>query len=137
MSGYFKGSLFLATVALLVCFCSCSERASEESDFKKFFSDLSVGAPQYQKLHKFFRPADVIKGDYCEMDFSQSEIQFRAFAARLGVQPEKILSSSNVWVRADSKINPGNPWTLRVEAHTSSSATNIYEVHVDGRQPYN
>jgi hypothetical protein len=77
----------------------------------------------------------VIKGDYCQADFSQTESQFRSFAGHLGMTPEKILSSSNIWIRADSKMDPKYPWMLNVEAYRPGS-TNVYEIHIEGRQPY-
>jgi len=128
---------FVGVTALLVCvICSCSKPATPESRFRELFTDLSVGVPQYQALHDFSQPLDAAKGDFCTADFSQSETQFREFVAHLGVSQESILSSTSLWIRADSKMNPKYPWMLEVRAHISSSTTNSYEVHIDGRQPY-
>jgi hypothetical protein len=96
-----------ATISL--CLVSCSKPSSSESDFKELFSDLSVGVPQYQTFSNFFRPADAIKVDVCSADFSQTESQFRAFAARLGADPAKIMLSNDIWIKAYSKIDPKYP----------------------------
>jgi hypothetical protein len=124
-------------MVLIGCtFWSCSKPATPESKFRTLFSELSVGVPEYQTFHGFSRPDDAIKGDFCTADFSQSETQLRKFVTRLGVSQESVLSSTNFWIRADSKMEPKYPWMLEVRAHISSSTTNSYEVHIEGRQPY-
>lgn len=137
MGRQIRRNVILALVAAAGCsLSSCSKPNNPEMEFKELFNDLSIGVPQYQSLSNFVHPADVIKGDYCDVRFTQTESQFRVFANRLGMSPEKIISSTNIWIKADSKINPKYSWMLNVEVHISSSATNFYEVHIDGRQPY-
>jgi hypothetical protein len=106
-----------------------------ESRFRALFADLSVGVPRYQKFHGFSQPEDALKGDFCTADFVQSDTQFREFVSRLGVSPDSILSSTSSWIRADSKMSPKYPWMLQVRAHLGSTS-NTYDVHIDGRQPY-
>jgi hypothetical protein len=127
-------------MSIALSLSSCSKISTPESEFKDLFSELSVGAPQYQTFSNFFRPPDALKGDVCNADFIQSEDQFRLFASRLGVSPEKILSSTgspnNDWIKVNSKLNPKYPWMIKVEARASGSVTNAYEVHIEGIQPY-
>jgi hypothetical protein len=113
---------------------SCSKPATPESRFRDFFSDLSVGVPDYQTLAGFTQPEDALKGDFCTIDFSQSETQFVAFVARLGVPQSSVLSSTGVWVTAHSKLDPKYPWMLLV--HSTNAPDKIYHVHIEGRQPY-
>src|SRR4051794_33567485 len=110
--------------------------STAESRFNDFFADLSVGTPGYQTLFEATHPSDVIKGDYCTLDFSQSSIQFREFLAKLGASEQKILSSSEVWITVNSKLNPEYPWHLLVHANKLNSPEVMYRVHIEGRQQY-
>ena len=133
-----RASCYIGAAAFAACIlCSCLKPATPESEFNELFTNLSVGVPKYQILHDFSRPDDAIKGDFCTADFIQSESQFNEFVAHLGVSRESILSSNSVSVRADSKLDPKYPWTLHVQAHSSNSSTNSYEVHIEGVQAYN
>jgi hypothetical protein len=125
---------FISVMALASCFLvSCSKPATPEAKFKVLFGDLSVGVPDYQALTGFTQPQDAIKGDFCSVDLTQSEMQFAAFVGRLGVPQAIVLSSTGVWVRASSKTDPKYPWMLLVRAD-STNAT--YHLHIEGRQPY-
>jgi hypothetical protein len=125
-------------VVLLICVvCSCSPPATPESQFKELFADLSFRVPEYQVLHKFMQPLDVVKGDFCTADFSQSQSQFQDLVAQLGTSREKVLSSSGVSISASSKLNPNYPWELSVRADGPVATNKFYEVHIEGRQPYN
>jgi hypothetical protein len=98
------------------------------------FSDLSVGAPEYRSIEKFFQPADVVKGDYFDLDITQSEPQFHRFLSGLGVAKASVVSPLGAThVRVASKTNAKYPWFLAVRAQAEGSA---YHVHVEGRQPY-
>src|SRR3954468_14602935 len=80
-----------------------------QARFRDFFADLSIDAPGYQTLFEVTHPSFVLMGDYCTLEFSQSSNQFREFIAKLGASEESILSSSGVWVRVNSKIDPEYP----------------------------
>jgi hypothetical protein len=130
--------ILTASTALTVWLCYACEQKVEtpESRFKDLFSDLSTGVPQYQTLNNFTQPEDAFKGDYSEIDLTQSETQFRDLVSRLGETPKHILSDTNLWITVRSKMDPKYPWHLNVQAHISPSNTNNYEVHIEGRQPY-
>jgi len=100
------------------------------------FADLSIGIPDYESLTGFTQPEDAIKGDFCTVDFMQSETQFAAFVTSLGVSQPSILSSTGVWITAKSKLDPKYPWMLLVHADSTNTPDKIYRVHIDGRQPY-
>jgi hypothetical protein len=107
---------------------------TQSSKLDACFSDLSVSAPLYNSIERFFRPADAVKGDYFDLDITQSEPQFHHFLSSLGVTETTVLSSLGApHVRVPSKTNPKYPWFLAVKAQVDGSA---YHVHVEGRQPY-
>ena len=110
--------------------------STPESRFKDLFADLSIGTPGYQTLFEVTHPSFTLKGDYCTLDFSQSSNQFHEFIVKIGASETTILSSSGVWIRADSKINPKYPWTLLVRADNTNTSDKVYRVHIEGHQPY-
>ena len=95
-----------------------------------------IGVPDYERFDSFMQPLDAIKGDFFTAEFGQSEPQLRQFATKLGISHESVMSSTGVWVRVDSKLNPKHPWMLEVRAAVATSPTNSYKIHVEGRQPY-
>jgi hypothetical protein len=128
---------YIMPLMLLSCLVlSCSKPATPESRFRALFADLSVGVPDYQALDGFTQPEDAVMGDFCSTDFSQSETQFVAFVAHLGVSQSSVLSSTGVWVTANSKLDPKYPWMLLVHADSTNAPDKIYRVHIEGRQPY-
>jgi hypothetical protein len=137
----FAGVTFVGAAFLLVGFALhwllSDTPESPESNFRDLFTELSVGPPEYQKLYVFNHPDDAIRQDFFSAEISQSEPQFRQFAAKLGVPRESILSSTGIWVRADSKINPDYPWWLDVRAEPTGLANKSYKVHIEEREPYN
>ena len=129
--------LFSGVTTVFVCIvCCCSKPATPESRFRDLFTYLSIGVPEYQTFHGFSQPEDTIKGDFCTVDFSQSQTQFREFVTRLGVSQASIISSNSFWIKADYKGEPKYPWMLKVQAHTSNLNSNTWEIHIEGMQPY-
>jgi hypothetical protein len=129
--------LSVGLVAFLIfAIWSCLKSATPESEFKKLFADLSINAPEYQTLHNFARPIDTVKGDYFTADFQQSEQQFRDFLARIKVSEHEVSSKDGAWIKADSKINPKYPWMLNIQAKEADWTNNTYQVHIEGREPY-
>ncbi|HLX71977.1 MAG TPA: hypothetical protein VKV04_20370 [Verrucomicrobiae bacterium] len=139
MLGYQKRKfLFAALAVFLICAVwYWWNKFTPESEFKDFFADLSIAAPEHQTLHNFSKPIDVVKGDYFTADFQQSGKQFHDFLARLQLSEQEVSSKDGVWIKADSKIDPKYPWMLNIQAHVSDPANKSYEVHMEGRQPYN
>jgi hypothetical protein len=97
---------------------------------------MSIGIPEYQTLYAVDHPALVLKGDYCTVEFSQSEAQFLQFVSKLNVSQETVLSSNGVWIKAVSRINPQYPWMLQIRAWIFRAATKSYRIQIEGRQPY-
>ena len=108
-----------------------------ESRFRALFADLSIGVPDYQRFDSFAQPLDTIKGDFFSLEFGQSEPQLRQFAAKLGAPHAGIVSSTGIWVRAESRIDPKHPWMLEVRAALAASPDKSYKIHIEGGQPYN
>lgn len=129
--------LFVVTVLLSGIIYLCLKSDTPESNFKTLFTDLSIGVPKYQVLHDFSRPPDAVKGDNCTADFSQSQAQFSEFLAHLKVSEQAVLSSSGVWITAQSKIDPTYTWMLLVHAHITNTPEKFYRVSIEGHQPYN
>jgi hypothetical protein len=113
-----------------------TQPSTAQSRFRDLFSELSINTPEYQTLFEVTHPSFALKGDYCKLDFSQSSDQFQEFITSLGKSEQSVLSSSGVWVRADSKLNPKYPWMLLVHADSTNAPDKIYRVHIEGRQPY-
>jgi hypothetical protein len=123
----------LISLLLLVFLSGCGQSSKLDS----LLSDLSTGAPEYQSVRKFSQPADVVKGDYFDLDFTQSPSQFHRFVSSLGTTELATLSPTGApSVRVASKINPKYPWFLTVKAEAADGAEKTYHVHVEGRQPY-
>lgn len=120
---------------VILAIWSCLKR-TPESEFKELFADLSITTPEYQTFGNFSRPSDVTQQDFFTADFQQSEKQFHDFLARMKVSEQEICSKDGVWIRADSKIDPKYPWMLNIQAQASST-NKTYEVHIEGREPYN
>src|SRR5262245_11994531 len=131
------GFRFIGVITFASCFViSCSKPTTPESKFGELFGDLSVGVPTYQAFSEFTQPEVAIKGNYCTVDFGQSQTQFVTFVARLGVSEANVLSSTGIWVRASSKTDPKYPWMLLVHAYSTNAPSMTYHVHIEGRQPY-
>ena len=134
-----KAKRWLISGVIAACFVCVAlfwlSPSKPESNFRSLFAGLSVGVPDYQRFHSFEQPADAIKGDFFSLEFDQSESQFNQFAARLGVSPHSLVSTTSMWVRADSKIKPEYPWMLVVTAKVTSSPDKSYTIHIEGRQP--
>jgi hypothetical protein len=131
-----KKSILLAAVAVcLLCGFLLSLRpATPEARFRSLFTDLSIGVPAYQNFYRFDRPSMAIKGDFFALEFGQSEPQFLEFATRLGMAPVAILSATGALIRAESKTEPKYPWVLTIKAERANSASNTYQIHIEGRQ---
>ena len=115
---------------------SCSRPVTPESRFKIVFEDMSVGAPPYQVLVGFSQPQSVIKGDFFTADFTTSRPQFDTFMYRSGGTNQDFLSPKGAWITAQSRMNPRYPWILEIHTQYLSSDTNLYQVHIEGKQPY-
>src|SRR5215467_2215135 len=81
------------------------------SRMNALFSDMATGVPEYQRIERFTRPADVVKGDYFSLELRQSSDQFNRFISKLGVAEAAVLSPAGIsHVSVASKINPKYPW---------------------------
>ncbi|HXI70653.1 MAG TPA: hypothetical protein VNN22_09905 [Verrucomicrobiae bacterium] len=137
MTGKTKRSLFFGAIGVFILFGAWLWHGFRpESRFKALFADLSIEAPEYHTFLDFSQPLDAVKGDYFDLDVSQSDIQFREFVKRVGVSEESVLSSNGTWVSADSKIDPKYPWKLNIHADATNSSDKIFRLHIEGRQPY-
>jgi hypothetical protein len=124
----------LISLLLLVSLSGCGQSSKLDS----LLSDLSTGAPEYQSIQKFSQPVDAVKGNYFDLEFTQSASQFHRFVSSLGTtEPATLSPTAAPFVRVASKINPRYPWFLTVKAEAGDGAQKTYHVHVEGRQPYN
>ncbi len=107
-----------------------------EQEFDQFFAGLAVASPQYQKLIAVEQPSLAVKGDFCALDFTQSPDQFRSMVGSLGVAESDVLSPTGAIMEASSKLSPGYPWILLIRAHITNASAPVYQVRIEGRQPY-
>ena len=121
----------LAAILLAASLIGCGRSSGVDA----LFSDMATGVPEYQRIERFTRPTDAVKGDYFSLELRQSSAQFNSFLSKLGVAETAALSPAGIsHVSVASKASPKYPWFLSVRAQALERGG--YRVHVEGQQPY-
>ena len=130
LTGYFTVAIIFSIVAMLCI------TPTPRVGFKNVFSEIAIPAPQYQTIRDFSRPADAVKGDVFETQFTQSDAQFHRLLTTWGLSAEKVLSAPGAETKAASKLKGDYPWYLTIKAVPADPAGTSYTVRVEGHQGY-